>query len=154
MPIESRTVAYQANPEKPTSRTLLGFLQKLRTSSQGEFASPTRTHDKMGFMFSKIAKHIGPRTFTAHDSTWINVPTNSDDDSMAPERDEIPSRTGSTSSLERVIDNDVGYHSSLFWPYVSSHAHNDDPDSENPLRLRRPALYEEYWVCEPRPASG
>lgn len=108
----------------------------------------------MGVMFSKIAKHIGRKTFTAHDIAGTKGPRNSDDDSMAPELDEIPSRPGSTSSLERVTNNNVGHHSSLFWPYLSSHTHHDDTGSEHPLSLRRPALYEEYWASEQRPASG
>lgn len=108
----------------------------------------------MGAVFSKIAKHIGPKTSAAHGSTGIKGPRNSDEDSMAPEIDEIPSRPGSKSSLKRVTNNDVGNHSRLLWPYVSSHAHHDDTGSEHPLSLRRPALYEEYWACEPRPASG
>lgn len=154
MPIESRTVARQANIEKPTTKTPRGIIQKPRTSSQEEFARPEKTHAKMGSMFSKIAKHISLKSFTARDSAGTQVPMKSNDDLMNPDLDEIPARPGSISRLKHATSDDVEYQSSLLWPYASSLTHCDAPESEHPLRLRRPALYEEYWAHEPRTVSS
>ncbi|KAG6368437.1 hypothetical protein INS49_002644 [Diaporthe citri] len=157
MSIESRTVDHQENPEKPTLKASRGFLQNPETSSQGDDASPEKTQDKMGFIFSKIAKQIGSKPCVAYDSAGTKVSMNSGDDLITPETpelDDAPTRPGSTSRLKHITSNDFEHQSSLLWPYVKSHAHHNDLESENPLRLRRPALYEEYWACEPRPTSS
>lgn len=108
----------------------------------------------MGPMFSKITKHIGPKIFTAHGSIGTKVLVSSGDDLMTPELDEIPYRPGSTSRLEHTTSNDVEHQSSFLWPYVSGRPRRDIPESEHPLRLRRPALYEEYWAHELKTVSG
>jgi hypothetical protein len=103
----------------------------------------------MGSMLSNIAKHVTPKTLAAHGGSGIKSSMNSYDDLIAPGPDEIPSRPGSASSSEHAASSDVEPQSSLLWPYVNtSRAHNDDSESEHPLRLRRPALYEEYWADE------
>lgn len=155
MPEETKMAIEQAKSETQTSTTLRQFIQEpgSSTSNQRDCSSPEETHCKMGFVFSKMSERFSPKTFTTHDSTDTRVPMRSCDDMMAPELGEIPSRPGSSCSLTSAASNDVEHQSSLLWPYVSSRADHDGPESEHPLRLRRPALYEEYWAHETRTNS-
>lgn len=104
----------------------------------------------MGSMLSSVTRHITPKSLAAHGSSGMKPSTDLYDasDLMAPEPDEIPSRPGSAFSREHGASPDTSLQSSMLWPYVSSGTHDDDSESEHPLRLRRPALYEEYWAGE------
>lgn len=112
------------------------------------------THDKMGSVFSKITKHINPKPLVAHCSTGLKAATDSHDDRIAPEPDEIPPSPGSVSGLKCATTTEVRNEFNFSWPYVSTTAPQDDLESEHPLKLRRPALYEEYWASEPRSVVG
>lgn len=112
------------------------------------------THDKMGSVFSKIAKRISPKPWAAHCSTGVKAATDSHDDRIAPEPGEIPPSPGSVSGLKCATINEVRNEFNLLWPYVSTTAPQDDLESEHPLKLRRPAFYEEYWAPEPRSVAG
>lgn len=148
MPVELRKAADQANSGKPTPKDSKGSLKETRSPNRGISSSPEKAHDKMGSMLSNIAQCITSKSLSAHGDPGLKPSVDLGDDLMAPDPDEIPSRQGSPSSLEHVASPDVEYQSGLLWPYVNSRARHDDPELDHPLRLRRPALYEEYWSYE------
>lgn len=136
------------NQEEPSSQTSGIFLPI--DSKRGATSTAGMTHDKMGFVFSKIAKHISPKPFAAHCSIGVKAATDSHDDRISPEPGEIPRSPDSIFGLNCATTNDVRNESNFLWPYVSTTAPQDDLESGYPLKLRRPALYEEYWAHEPR----
>lgn len=149
MSVESKKAADQANSEKPTPKDSKASLKEIRSPTPGDCSSPGKTHDKMGSMLSNIARRITPNPTTAHGGSGLkSSKIKSDADLIAPDHDELPSREGSPSSLEHAASPEDEYLSGLLWPYVNSRAPHDDPELDHPLRLRRPALYEEYWSYE------
>ncbi|KAJ0122220.1 hypothetical protein J7T55_002732 [Diaporthe amygdali] len=149
-PGEARDITNQAGREK-SSAQIPPFLGEIPGETadlnQGQWSGPEKRYAKMGSMFSKIAKHIGSDKLAGGDSMGIMSPVDFGNDYMTPRPDEMPSRPGSTSSItESATSNDNGLDLGLFWPYVSSGQRQRDTGSEHPLRLRRPALYEEYWA--------
>lgn len=63
-------------------------------------------------------------------------------DLMRPDPDEPVSRPGSDNDTTK---KEKG--SSLTWPYTNSRAATHPSDEGDlPLKVRRPALYEEYWA--------
>lgn len=149
MSVESRKAAAQAKSEKLTSKDSKEPLKEIRSPTPQDCSSPEKTHDKMGSMLSNMAKRITANPPTAHGGSGLKTSIlKSDADLIAPNPDELPSREGSPSSLEHATSPDLEYQSGLLWPYVNSRAPHDDPELDHPLRLRRPALYEEYWSYE------
>lgn len=114
MPVDSKAIT--VSPEKSSSQMSRERLHEAGDSKQAECSSSASTHDKRGLIFSKIARHIAPKTPAAHDSTRVKIQTNSYNDCMAPEPDEIPSRAGASSSLNSATSDDIGLQSSLLWP--------------------------------------
>lgn len=149
MSVEPKRAADQANSEKPVPKDSKELLKEIRSPTPGDCSTPEKTHDKMGSVLSNIAKRTTPNNATAHGGSGLKSSIiKSDADLIAPDRDELPSREGSPSSFEHAASPDNEYLSGLLWPYVNSRARHDDPELDHPLRLRRPALYEEYWSYE------
>lgn len=154
MPANSEKRTNRGKTEKASSQTSRKFIWDPGDSKHGENSNLGEAHDKMGFMFSKIAKHISPKPFAAHYSTGVKAATDSHDDRIAPEPGEIPPNPGSAPGLKRATTNEVRNEFNFLWPYVSIPAPQHGLVSEHPLKLRRPALYEEYWAHEPRSVAG
>lgn len=67
---------------------------------------------------------------------------------MRPDLDEIPSTTGSPTGLAFVEATERNeQRSDLIWLYTNPHTDNHCSEEDTPpLKIRRPALYDEYWT--------
>ncbi|KUI70755.1 hypothetical protein VM1G_06161 [Cytospora mali] len=132
-------------------------VQKDQTAYHGGTLRLETARSKMGNLITKLVTGLGPNQLSDNGNTAAAVEFLRDlrHSTMAPGSDEMPSPAGSTTSLDSVTGGDRP-HSSLFWPYTSEHRIDEScsDGSYAPLRIRRPALYDEYWAKEERYVPG
>ena len=121
---------------------------KTQTRDHGGGPHPETAHNTMGNILSKIVTRLSLNQVSNDgNTTAIIIPPESRTSPMEPETDEMLSPIGSITS----ISSGTGEHplrSSLLWPYATDRTKGGiyPGDDDAPLRLRRPALYEEYWA--------
>lgn len=115
----------------------------------------TTARNKMGNLISKLVTHVSPSQLSndANTASIVKFPRDPKQrNPMAPEVDEMPSPTGSATSLDSTTGGGGGggppLPSSLFWPYTNVRRTGEYCSDGNLaiLAVRRPALYQEYWA--------
>lgn len=107
--------------------------------------------NRMGIFVSKLVTSLdsNQRRNDSNTAAIIELSRDSEQNPMAPGMDELPSPTNSTTSLDGNSGNSA-IRSSVLWPYTDLHTAGECcwDDNHVPLRMRRPALYWEYWADE------
>lgn len=122
-------------------------LQRDQTRDQSESLHLETARNKMGNLISKLATHLSPNQLSDDGNTAATAKSPRDPKQkhlMAPGVDEMPSPTGSTTSLDSVTGGDGGPRplGSLLWPYTGVRITGESCSDGDyaPLRVRRPAL--------------
>lgn len=147
--------SYQAATSETASRQNLGIsedtLQNDQAGNHGNNLHLETSRNKMGNLISKLATCLSLNQLSNGNNTAaiIKLPHEAGHNPMTPGPEETPSPTDSTTSLD-VISGSAPLQNSVLWPYTSVRVTGEYCSDDNvpPLRIRRPALYWEYWAEE------
>lgn len=150
-----RLTTYQAATSEVVSGQTLNTsedsLQKKQEGGLGKSIHLETARSNMGNLISTLVTSLSPDQLGNDGNTAVvfRLPGESRHNPMAPGPEEMPSPTDSATSLDEIDDNH-SLQNSVLWPYASGRMTGESCSDENiaPLRIRRPALYWEYWAEE------